>query len=219
MKLHSAHIGMRTVKTTVAVMLCIIIFPLLTIISKRLPDNPAPIFRVLHFLLYRESPIFACIASIIIMQPTVEKSLKLGSSRIEGTIVGGLVGLVFTFITTLLPYKGIPFALVGIGLILIITFFNVIGSPKSTSIALVTFLIIMINIDSKDPILYAINRIIDTSIGVFIAVFINKFLNCPKCLQKLFHSRNTALKSENTVLKNEKDDDKENKNQSGKDSL
>ena len=196
MKLHPVHIGMRTVKTTVAVMLCIVIFPLLTILSKRLPDNPAPIFRILRFLLYRESPIFACIASIIIMQPTVEKSLKLGSSRIVGTIVGGVVGLIFTFIITVLPYKGLPIILVGIGLVLIITLFNVLGSPKSTSIALVTFLIIMINIDSRDPMLYAVNRIIDTSIGVFIAVFINKYMTCPNFLRKYINKKTKIKKDE-----------------------
>lgn len=198
MKLTPPHIGMRTVKTTVAVMLSIIIFPLLTLASKKIPENSASILSLLRFLLNRDSPIFACIASIIVMQPTVEKSLKQGSSRIVGTIVGGIVGLIFTFVCTFLPYRLLHFALIGIGIVAVITFFNVIGSPKSTSIGLVTFLIIMINITNNTPIIYAINRIIDTAIGVVISVFINKYLTAPKWLDKYIKEKRKSCKHKNS---------------------
>ncbi|MBQ2775793.1 MAG: FUSC family protein [Clostridia bacterium] len=171
---------MRTVKTGVAVLLCMIIFPLLTLAAQQIPEDSMPIVRALRFLINRDSPIFACIASVIVMQSTVESSLKLGTSRVKGTIFGGLFGLLFLYIDTLVPHRGLNILLVTVGIVFIICFFNVIRSPQSTAIGLVTFLIIMITTDYDDPFLYAVNRIIDTAIGVAVSVGVNYALRKPK---------------------------------------
>ncbi len=161
-------------------LLCMIIFPLLTLAAQQIPQDSAPIVRVFRFLLNRESPIFACIASVIVMQSTVESSLKLGTSRVKGTIFGGLFGLLFLYLDMLVPNRVLNFLFVIAGVVFIICFFNVISSPQSTAIGLVTFLIIMITTDYDDPFMYAVNRIIDTAIGVFISVSVNYGLRKPK---------------------------------------
>ena len=180
LKLTRPRVGMRTVKTGVAVFLCMAIFPLLTLLAQQIPQDSVPVVRVLRFLLDRESSIFACIASVIVMQSTVESSLKLGTSRVKGTIFGGLFGLLFLYFDMLVPNRVLNFLLVVVGVVFIICFFNVINSPQSTAIGLVTFLIIMITTDYDDPFMYAVNRMIDTAIGVFVSVSVNYGLRRPK---------------------------------------
>ncbi|MDT2191533.1 FUSC family protein [Paenibacillus larvae] len=67
------RIGMRNVKTAIAVLLCILILRLFQI----------------------ESPFYACIAAVITMQNTVEDSYETGINRIIGTLIGAAIGLVF----------------------------------------------------------------------------------------------------------------------------
>ena len=190
MKLTPPRVGMRTVKTAVAVLLCMIIFPLLTLAAKHIPHQSAPIVSIIRFLLNRDSPIFACIASIIVMQSTVESSLKLGTSRIKGTVIGGVFGLAFLYLDTLVLERSLNILFVIVGIVVIICFFNVINSPESTAIGLVTFLIIMITTSYDDPFLYAVNRIIDTAIGVVVSVGVNFALGKPG--RKRRKAQNTA---------------------------
>ena len=58
---------MRAIKTALAVFCCLLI----------------------SIPLHRESPFFSCIASIVCMQATWEKSLKSGLNRFYGTLLGG----------------------------------------------------------------------------------------------------------------------------------
>lgn len=172
-------IGMRTIKTSIAVLLCMLIFKLLFVLSGYIPNDETPTNIVLNFLLERENPIFACIAAIVVMQTTFKDSVELSSSRIWGTAIGAYFGLAFLWIDSNVLNRKLNILFTFIGVIAIIFFCNLIKKSYSISIALVTFLIIMITVDQVEPYLYAANRIIDTAIGICISLLVNYFVRIP----------------------------------------
>lgn len=158
-------IGMRTIKTAIAVSLAIGI-------SK---------------LLRMEYPLYAAIAAIISMQNTLNESFKAGRNRVLGTMIGAMIGVVFAFIN---PESII---LIGIGIIMVIYICNLLKWNSSISIAAVVFCVIMTSLDGKNPFFYGINRIFDTYIGIVVAVLVNYFIFPPKQLDKILEGSNCIL--------------------------
>ncbi len=152
-------IGLRNLKTALAVFTCMIIFQLIN----------------------RENPFFACIAAVFCMKDTVSSSVIMGKNRIIGTIIGGFLGIIVIYISDLFPllYKMTPFV-TGIGIILVIYTCTIIKRPASVVISCIVFIGIMINYSSQvDSYYYAISRSFDTVIGIIISILINKYLNPP----------------------------------------
>ncbi|MDR2296037.1 MAG: aromatic acid exporter family protein, partial [Clostridiales Family XIII bacterium] len=75
-KRHPLTIGMRTVKTALSVLICMLLYRL-----------AAPFGYTTNF-----DAFLACTAAVICMQDSVEKSLKSGRNRLAGTGVGALLG-------------------------------------------------------------------------------------------------------------------------------
>lgn len=150
-------IGMRNIKTALSVMICIVIFQ---------------IFNM-------GSPFYAAIAAIISMQSSVADSFKIGKYRMLGTFLGAFVGLVFALIGPSNPI------LIGLGVMIIIYVSNLLDWNKSISIAGVVFIAIMVNLNGGSPFVYSLNRIIDTSIGIVVAVLINYFISPPIRIDKI----------------------------------
>ena len=143
-------IGMRNIKTALSVGICIIIL------------------RLSNF----DSAFYACIAAVITMQTTVENSFQTGKNRLIGTIIGTIIGIIFSYIA---PHSTI-LTITGVSLIIYIT--NILHENKSTNIACVVFLAIMINLKNTSPLHYGINRFIETAIGIIVAVLVNRYI-CP----------------------------------------
>ena len=76
MKLHKP--GMRTIKTGIGVMLCVLL-------------------GYLNFNLV-DKTFYAAIACVVCMQTTVKGSFMVGLNRLKGTFVGGLIGFLFALI-------------------------------------------------------------------------------------------------------------------------
>ncbi|MCT4507785.1 MAG: aromatic acid exporter family protein [Tepidibacter sp.] len=141
-------LGMRNIKTAIAVSLSVAI---------------SRFFNM-------EYPFYAAIAAIISMQTTVEESFKVGKNRMLGTILGAMVGVIFYIIS---PKNVIS---IGVGISIVIYVCNFLGWNKSVSIAGIVFCVIMTNLDGRDPIFYGLNRVLDTFIGIIIAVLVNCFI-------------------------------------------
>lgn len=151
-------IGMRTIKTGVGVTLCALLGPFLV-----------------------QNPTSSAVACLISMQDTVSGSLSIGLSRIQGTIFGGIIGFL-----VLSMFPGNPF-FCGVGVIFIIYICNLLKINKSTSISCITFLTIQMGfLDSSPAIIYSFNRILDTCVGVIIAIIINFALARPNYLKTLY---------------------------------
>lgn len=145
-------IGMRNIKTGLAVFVCVVISRLLKL----------------------EYPFYSAIAAVIAMQSSVEGSFKAGKNRMLGTFVGAVIGYVFALI-----YHG-NIILLTIGVMAIIHVCNLLNWKNAISIACVVFISIMLNNSNRDPLFYSLNRLLDTFIGIMVALIINRFIAPPK---------------------------------------
>lgn len=175
-------IGMRSVKTAIAVFVCILLYAGLEWISFVTFEVTNPIFKALLFLAHRKDPIYACIAAIIATQNTIENSWEKGKNRILGTFIGGIIGLVLLYVDMGFYNWLFSMVMVPIGLLFLIWFCNIINKPSAVSFAAITFVIIMIEVERFDnpAYIYALNRTIDTAIGVFISMVVNLSFGKPK---------------------------------------
>lgn len=145
-------IGMRTFKTSIAVATCILLF---------------------HFT-NRGAPMIACLTAIFALREDWRTSFKLSKNRILGNSIGALTATLFVFIQNVLSTHffteliGVPLAI-----ILIIVVCDLLKNNAGIIGGTAAFLIIYYTIPIDDALLYTIQRIFDTFIGAFIAIFIN----------------------------------------------
>lgn len=146
-------IGLRTVKTGIAVALALMVSQMLQL----------------------ESVIFITIAALIGMQPTVSDSWLVGAKRISGTIAGTIFGLLMAL---LIPSH---FLLAGLGVVLLIMFMNRLKIPEGITISCVVFISIYMNTQNDiDIASFALSRLVDTFMGISIALMVNYFILPPK---------------------------------------
>lgn len=150
-------IGMRTIKTVIAVTLSIAIGQMLNL----------------------RSPFFAGIAAIMAMQTSVSESLSKGRDRMYGTVLGALIALIFSIIA---PENTL---FIGLGTLIIIYVSNVVGWTKSVQMSMVVFLSIILNQQDGGRVAYAFHRILDTFVGLIIGTAINYFIVPPKIEGKI----------------------------------
>lgn len=157
-------VGMRILKTAIAVGVCVGISQALNL----------------------EYPFYAAIAAIISMESSLTMSFKAGRNRMLGTLVGALVGLAFASIA---PNNAI---LCGVGTVIIIAILNYFNWNSSISIAGIVFIAIMVNLNGRSPLLYGANRILDTAIGISVALIVN-YLVFPHRIDAEFELRYRQL--------------------------
>lgn len=143
-------IGMRTIKTGIAVSVC-------TLLAKYLVHNP----------------MYAGVGCVVSVQDTVKGSLKLGFERIKGTMLGGLIGFLCVLIK-----PGDPI-LAGLGIMATIYGCTTLNIKSGIVVSSVTFLLVHLGIIDSTPAYYSISRVIDTSVGVIIGIAINYILARP----------------------------------------
>lgn len=148
---------MRTIKTALAVSICVLVSRLFNVTTA----------------------FYACIAAIISMESTVVYSYRAGVNRILGTVLGAFIGLVFSYIR---PGDVI---LSGIGIVIVITLCNLFKWKKSIAIASTVFCIIMTNLQGRNPLQYSVYRTLDTLLGIVIAVIVNFTIFPPKVYENI----------------------------------
>ena len=147
MKKHlKIHIGLRTVKTAVAV-----------ILSMYLVD---------HLGTTPSKLIFAMLGAMAAVQTTFLESLESCLTQIVGVIFGALVGVTLTAIP--MPHL----IATGIGIVMVITLYNSLRIKFSPSLACIIVVTVCITPDIQ-PISYALGRIWDTAIGLTVGMAIN----------------------------------------------
>ncbi|MDY6064829.1 MAG: FUSC family protein [Finegoldia sp.] len=148
--------GLRIIKTSLAVFLSMLISYL------RSPNA---------------TPFYSAIAAVICTKPAITESVTMGKNRILGTLIGSFMGLIYLLITEdlMIPdFLSMILLSLSIGLLIwIIT--GVANIPKSVTIACVVFLSITINHAQTDELAlyFALNRTLDTLIGIIVAVVVN----------------------------------------------
>lgn len=149
--------GMRVVKTVIAVYICFLIS-----------------------FIRNTSPFYSAIAAILCMQNNHENSFKTGKSRMIGTLIGGMYGFIAIvginyFNIELFNY--LHYLILSLFLIPIIYTNVLCKSASSSYISCVVFLSITVSHGGDvSPLLFALNRVIDTLIGIIVSLFINKII-------------------------------------------
>ena len=140
------RIGMRTVKTVAAVIIAMVIVDLYGATSSKLS--------------------LAMLGAIAAVQPTFKESLESCLTQFAGVFFGAVVSVLLL----MLPLH--PLVSSGIGIILVITLYNLLGIRYSPALACMIVVSMCYETDAR-PIVYAAGRIWDTSIGLSVGMVIN----------------------------------------------
>lgn len=157
MKVKKYKIGMRTIKTGIAVAIGLFIADLLNL----------------------NSPLFVGIGAISTMQSSVSQSFVMGKNRILATVMGALIAVIIEF---LFPQNLI---FLGIGIIIVIQILNILGWKNSVALAAIVFIAVSLN-TNVEIISSAYHRVLDTFIGIVVGVLVNYFIATPN-IDKLFN--------------------------------
>ncbi|MBC7087470.1 MAG: aromatic acid exporter family protein [Tissierellales bacterium] len=169
MNTRSYKVGMRTIKTGLAVAL--------------------GMFVADKMGLY--SPLFVGLGVINTMQSSVSESFQSGKNRMLSTVTGALVALIMNY---LFP---VNYFLMGIGIIVLIHILNLLNWKKAISLAAMVFIAVYMNTDDE-MIVYAFNRVLDTSVGILVGVLVNYLISAPHSdyqFDSLFKSMKNDIKS------------------------
>lgn len=138
-------LGMRTIKTGIAVMMSVIVSNLIGL----------------------EYPFFVAMTAIISMDKTALTSIKMGKNRVLGTFIGAVLGVCFSYIQA-----GNPI-LCGLGIILLILICNKLNAQGSITVGGIVFMAIMVHIGDKSPIFYGFHRTFDSLVGAIVSLCVN----------------------------------------------
>ncbi len=159
------HIGMRKIKSVLAVSVAFMIWQIIRVLLPQLEFHP----------------IFAYIYAIVEMRDTFDKTKQFGYLRIKATVVGLVVGLVFVALsskvcsyTDVYWVKGlIDFVLVIIATLTSLTIADITKCKNFCAIAAIITVICLISHQDENRYLYAFMRVVQTLVGVFSAYFVN----------------------------------------------
>ncbi len=146
MKRQKFHVGLRTVKTAVAIIIAMLLVEPYGATSSRL--------------------ILAMLGAMAAVQPTFKGSVEACVTQTVGVLAGVGVGVL------LLEMPTGPLTSVLLGVIFLITVYNLL--PGGFSPSLPCFILVMVCTDAEmAPISYALGRIWDTAIGLGVGMAVN----------------------------------------------
>ena len=162
------HIGMRIIKTAVAVMLAYGIF---------LPFGLMYDMETYHGVLGQMGPLYACIACIVCMQSTLGQTVQSGVSRLIGVAIGGVLGVATLLLGDRLDNGLLVLPILGVLCVAGRWISLLIQRPAACVMACIVPCVILITgVTGADRYYYAAARIIETVIGVCVAMLVNKLL-------------------------------------------
>lgn len=151
------HVGMRNFKTALAATLCALLyFP------------------------FGRNPTFACIGAVFGTGSDMGNSWLNGGNRLFGTIIGGVLGMILFRIYIIFYPDGkmhlLMLLFIFIGVILVILASLYFKWPGAIQPGGVVLCIILFNTPVETYISYSLNRMLDTGIGVAVALLVNLLL-------------------------------------------
>lgn len=154
-------IGMRNIKTALAVFICVVVFAMM-----------GPNFN----------PLFAAVAAVITMESNIEETVESGWNRILGTIIGGAAGMLGIFISDLIPFRFGFVAVIPLGVMALIYLCNIMKKHGAITIACVMFISVMTTYSQDlENYMLAAMRLLETAFGIIVAYLVNRFIRLPEC--------------------------------------
>ena len=169
-KIPLPRIGMRTIKTAVAVTLSYLIFvPFGLLYNENYPG-------VLGYI----GPLYACIPCVVCMQSSLEQTFQVGLSRFLGVLVGAVIGALMILIPeAVFSFWLVKAAMLGLSCIAgILICTNLLHRPAACTMACILPCVMAISgsVTGSERHLYALARVLQTIVGVSVAFLINSIL-------------------------------------------
>jgi uncharacterized membrane protein YgaE (UPF0421/DUF939 family) len=144
-------IGMRIIKTSVSVMACLL----------------------LGHLFHYPTPLFACMAAVIVTRENFETSFQQSIARILATIVGCLFALII--MQGEFKNEYVHILITGAGCVLTIYFCVLIKHPDAAALSAIIFLsLALTHIDDK--YVFTFIRLTETIAGIIVSLLVNLLL-------------------------------------------
>lgn len=151
-------VGARTLKTALAVFICLLI----------------------DYFILQTSNFYSSFAAILCMTPTTEESITAGINRTIGTLASGVFSGIVLTVFNLYPRQKeiIQVFLLPLFIILIIEFFVLIDRPGAINISCAVFLVLSLGpiVDMDYLFTYIFIRVFETVIGIVVSVAVNHFV-------------------------------------------
>lgn len=148
------RVGMRMVKTALAVCICFSIY-----------------------ILRGEEgvPVFSTIAAIICMQPHVDNSRQAAFNRIVGTLVGAAFALLILYLIRFIPwqYRYFRYVVISFSVIPVMYVTVLLKKTGASALAGIVLLSICLSNGGQPPITDAVNRSVETIIGILVSLGVN----------------------------------------------
>lgn len=151
--------GQRIIKTALAVSLSIYVLKILS-------DDSS-----LYF--------YASIAAVMTLQNSLEKSYRIGITRILGTILGGVLAILLTALTQKLGISVDNVIIIFIAIIIAIKLCVIFDIKEGVVVCCILYLSsVSIQMDAN-YVVYVFYRLLATALGISVAITINA-INFPK---------------------------------------
>ena len=161
------RIGMRVVKTAISVVLSYSLFVPFGLLYR----------HELGGVLGQMGPLYACIACIVCMQSTLGQTVASGVSRLIGVAIGGVLGVATLLLGDLLEEPLIVLPILGLLCVAGMWISLLIRRPAACVMAcIVPCVILVTGVTGADRYYYAAARIIETVVGVCVAMLVNTIL-------------------------------------------
>lgn len=168
------RIGMRAIKTALAVVIGLYI----------------------SYLLNLNSPIFVSIAAVSSMKPSMSESLSDMKKRLFTCIFGVILGYLSSIISVPLFVEPL---IAGIGILITIYILSVVKMRDMTQLSCIVFVASFCS--NSDKAFYAVNRIIGTIVGVVVGVLVNYLISSPNIWEDFISVSKKSYNSANRVLR------------------
>ena len=157
---HLPRIGLRMIKTAMAVAICFMIY----------------------FLRGETgAPVFSTIAAIICMQPQVENSRQAAFNRVVGTLVGAVFAIIIIYVIREIPwyYRFFRYMVISFTLIPVMYVTVLLKKTGATALAGIVLLSICLSNMGQAPYIDAVKRSVETIIGIMVSLGVNS-LHLPR---------------------------------------
>ena len=155
-KKKKVHVGQHNIRTAIAATLCALIY-----------------------ILVGRNPTFACIGAIFGTGSDMPGSRLSGGNRFFGTLIGGVLGMALFRLYLVFYPDGetraaiLPFLFAGVVILILLSRIFWKGAVQPGGVVLC---ILLFNMPAETYLSYSINRIVDTGIGVVIALVVSWLL-------------------------------------------
>ena len=183
--MHIGHfrLGMRTFKTALSVVICVLLFNVLG----------------------RDNPLIATITAVVSLRQDMTSTVSIGKERILGNTVGSIAAMVYLVVQHFFPQTLLlQLLLLPILVAIVVIFQDGIDNNSGIITGIATLILITLSTPEGESVIVALDRIVDTFIGVGVAIFLNTVIKPPETEeQREIENDLTQLKEQEQELQDE----------------